>query len=61
MCAATKREDKHDISYERCPRTHLLSDGLLGGGNADSCKGGVKYSSTLGFCRFHEQAVSNVF
>lgn len=60
VCVATKREDKHDISYEQCSETHLLSDGLLGRGNADSCKGGVKYVSTLAFCRFHEHAISNV-
>ena len=61
MCAATKREDKHDISYKRCSQPHLLSDGLLGRGNADACKGGVKYINTLAFCRFHERAISNIF
>jgi hypothetical protein len=61
VCAATKREDKHDITYERCSQTRLLSDGLLGRGNADFCKGSVKYISTLAFCRFHEHAISNIF
>ena len=71
MVPATKRQDKRNISYEGCSETHLLSDRLLRRGNIGACVcvcvcvcvccRGLKYISTLAFCRLHKHASSNKF